>query len=181
MTGRVGREREGMTCGYLAKGFPGVPVGSAQAHHHVHSKPPHHVVLQIPVRRGRKFKETLLLTQSYDISVMGEQLFPLHALCSRPHKRTLTNRLLYTNTLQTHTHKPLGVSGQDKVESSVIVGGVVYDLLSVRNTDIDCVQYLCSEVTPVKYLQDKSKSEKKERKNMRKRKDEEKETTNSDR
>lgn len=50
------------------------------------------------------------------------------------------------------------------VESSVIVGGVVYDLLCVRNTDVDCIHYLSCEVTPVKYLQDKSKSTDKEEK-----------------
>lgn len=92
---------------YLAESFPGVPVSSAQAHHHVHSKTPHHVVLQIPVRRGRMLKETLSLTQSYDISAMGEQLFPLHAGRSRLHKHTLADRLSHTNTdtdSNTRTH-----------------------------------------------------------------------------
>lgn len=51
-------------------------------------------------------------------------------------------------------HTPLGVFGQDKVKSFVIVGGVVYDLLCVRNADVDSIHYLSSEVTPVKYLQD---------------------------
>lgn len=51
---------------YLSEGLPGVPVSSAQAHHHVHSKTPHHVVLQIPVRSGMMFKETLWLTQSFN-------------------------------------------------------------------------------------------------------------------
>lgn len=147
---------------YLAEGFPGVPVRSAQAHHHVHSKTPHHVVLQIPVRRGMMFKESLLLTQSYDISVMGELLFSLHAECSRPHNHTLTNRLSYTNiTRDTETHTPLGVSGQYKVESSVIVRGVVYDLLCVRNADVHGIHYLSCEVTPVKCLQSTDEEENK--------------------
>lgn len=89
----------------------------------------------------------------------------------------------YTLTqLQTHTNRPLAVSGQDEVESSVIVGGVVNDLLCVRNADVDCIHYLGGEVSPVKYLQDKSEStDQEEKTNVRKTKDSEKETANSDR
>lgn len=76
---------------YLAEGFPGVPVGSAQAHHHVHSKPPHHVVLQIPVRRGMMYKKRFLLTQKDEISVMG-CCFHCMLYASTP-----------TNTHSTHT------------------------------------------------------------------------------
>lgn len=110
------------------------------------------------------FKESLLLTQCYDISVMGELLFSLHAVCFHPHNthsqigyRTQAQLEIHTNT---HTHTPLGVSGQDQVESSVIVGGVVYDLLCVRNGDVDSIHYLSGEIAPVKYLQDKSESTK---------------------
>lgn len=79
---------------------------------------------------------------------MGKQLISLHAVHFLPPQRN-TNRVLYTNTT-THTNRPLGISGQYKVESSVIVGSVVYDFLCVRNTDVDCIHYLCGEVTPVK-------------------------------
>lgn len=53
-------------CVYLAEGFPGVSVSSAKTHYHVHSKTPHHVVLQIPVSRQKHVeKKTIILTQSY--------------------------------------------------------------------------------------------------------------------
>ncbi len=87
---------------YLAEGFPGVPVSSAQAHHHVHSKTPHHVVLQIPVRRGKMFKETLLLTQSYDISVIFTACSALLPQQTHAHKQAIThkhNRLIQTHLL----------------------------------------------------------------------------------
>lgn len=58
------------------------------------------------------------------------------------------------NPSSTNTNRPLGVFAQDDVESSVIVWGVIYDLLCVGNTDVDCVHYLSGEVTPVKYLPD---------------------------
>lgn len=58
---------------YLTESFPGVSVSSAQAHHHVHSKTPHHVVLQIPESKENMIKETA-------------QLFLLHTMCSYPHK-----------------------------------------------------------------------------------------------
>lgn len=45
---------------YLAEGFSGVPVRSAKSHYHVHSKTPHHVVLQVSVRReDRKLSDSL--------------------------------------------------------------------------------------------------------------------------
>lgn len=49
------------------------------------------------------------------------------------------------------------------VESSIIVGGVVYDFLCVSYADVDCIHYLSCEVAPVKYLQSESESTKREK------------------
>lgn len=54
---------------YHAESFPGVPVRSAQAHDHVHSKTPHHVVLQIPVR----MEECRTKTPFYSHKAMRDQ------------------------------------------------------------------------------------------------------------
>lgn len=82
---------------------------------------------------------------------MGTQLFP-----SMQHTSAHTEKqgIVHTNTT---TNRPLGVSAQYKVDSSEIVGGVVYDFLRVRNADVDCVHYFGSEVTPVERLWDRSK------------------------
>ena len=85
----------------------------------------------------------IIITQSYTMSVLGEQLFSLQ------HPKAPTN----TSVSNKNIHTPLVVFGQDNAESSIIVGRVVDDLLCVRNTDIDCIHYLRCEVTPVKYLQ----------------------------
>lgn len=69
---------------------------------------------------------------------------------SRPHNQAIIHKHNY-RLIQTPT--PLAVSGQDEVESSEIVGGVVDDLLRVSNADVDCIHYLLCEVTPIKYLQ----------------------------
>lgn len=87
---------------YLAECFSGVPVSSAQAHHHVHSKTPNHVVLQIPVRRGKMFKEGLLLTQSYDISTIFIACSALLLPQTHTHKQAIIhkhNRLIQTHLL----------------------------------------------------------------------------------
>lgn len=65
-----------------------------------------------------------------------------------PHKRAI----IHKHNNKRNTNRPLVVSGQDNVESSVIVGGVVYDLFCVRNADVNCIHYPSCEVTPVKYL-----------------------------
>jgi len=76
---------------YLAESFPCVSVNFAQAHHHVHTKTPHHVVLQIPERRRNMVKKAFLLTQSHGVSVMGDQLFLIHAMRSDLHTHRLSH------------------------------------------------------------------------------------------
>lgn len=89
-------------------------------------------------------------------------------------------RAVYIACFVLPLHKPLGISSQHKVESSVIVWGVVDDFLCIRNADVDRVHYLSREVTPVKCLQDESASkEKDEKNNIMRGKEGERESRNS--
>lgn len=82
---------------YLAEGFPGIPVSSAQAHYHIHSKTPHHVVLQIPESRRRMFNETgkklILLHPVHFMPLLYKEIQTLY--CTQTQLLIQTDLLVY--------------------------------------------------------------------------------------
>lgn len=60
--------------------------------------------------------------------------------------------VLQISTLHLVKNKPFGVFGQHMVQSSEIVGSIVHDFLRLWDGDVDCIHYLCREITPVKFL-----------------------------